>query len=221
MFFNLVLNLFKWNDSQRSSVYILVGSETEGNFGLGFLRKKYSCRCQTFKLCAYISLGMLGSQKVFFNLDKNLVKRNEGKSRTVLILVGSEREGIFDLGFLRKKKYSCRCQIMLLYKSRYARFTKSVFQSSQGLVQMKWGLEFWSGVASKEVLMSLSNFALKKLSVCRFTKSVFQSSHELVQMKWRQEFECMHPSRLWNRRNFWSGFSNEKVFMSLSNFAPI
>ena len=33
-------------------------------------------------------------------------------------------------------------QILRLYKSRYAKFTKSVFQSSQEFVQMKWGQEW-------------------------------------------------------------------------------
>ena len=39
----------------------------------------------------------------------------------------------------------------------------------------------------KGVLMSLSNFALKKVSVCRFSKNIFQSNQELVQMKWARE----------------------------------
>ena len=136
-FFNLVKKLFKRNEGNSRSVCILVGSEREGIFDLGFYEKKYSCRRQ---ICAYISLGTLGSQKMFFNLVKKLFKRNEGNSRSVCILVGSEREGIFDLGFY-EKKYSCRCQILRLYKSRYARFTKSDFQSSWGLVQTEWGLE--------------------------------------------------------------------------------
>ena len=32
--------------------------------------------------------------------------------------------------------------------------------------------------------MSLSNFALKRVSVCSFTKTVFQSSQGLVQIEW-------------------------------------
>ena len=96
--------------------------------------------------------------------------------------------------------------------------TKSVLQSSQGIVQMKWGLDwecmqpsrfinrrnFWSGSSTKKELMSLSNFALKKVSVCSFTKFVLPSSPELVQMKWGLDWECMQPSRFLNRRNFWS-----------------
>ena len=89
---------------------------------------------------------MLGSQKVFFNPDKNLFKRNEGKSRIVFILVGFEREGIFDMG-LYKKKCSCRCQILRLYKSRYARFTKSVFNLVKDLLnEMRSRVLIWRGL---------------------------------------------------------------------------
>ena len=40
------------------------------------------------------------SRKVFFNLVKDLFKLNEGWSRSVGILVGSELVAIFDLGGL-------------------------------------------------------------------------------------------------------------------------
>ena len=39
---------------------------------------------------------------MFFNLVKDLCKLNEGWSRSVSILVGSESAGIYDLGGLRK-----------------------------------------------------------------------------------------------------------------------
>ena len=95
---------------------ILVGSESEGIFDLGGLRKKYSCRCQilrsTERRCA-------GSRKVFFNLVKDLCKLNEGWSRSVGILLGSGSAEIFVLGGLRKK-YSCRCQILRSKEFRYA-----------------------------------------------------------------------------------------------------
>ena len=91
--------------------------------------------------------------------------------------------------------------------------------------------------STKKVLMSMSKFALKKVSLCSFTKSVFQTSQVWVQIEWgldrsvcilvgsnRKNFwsgfstlwvqiewgleqECMHTSRFWNRKNFWSGFS--------------
>ena len=76
----------------------------------------------------------------------------------------------------------------------------------------------WSGLSTKNVLMSLSNFARIKVSVCSFTKSIFQFSQEFVQMKWGLMFECSHPSSIWNKKIFWSGLSAR---MSLSNFARI
>ena len=36
----------------------------------------------------------------------------------------------------------------------------------------------------KEVLNTLSDFALKRLSICSLTKSVFQYSEGLVQINW-------------------------------------
>ena len=62
-------------------------------------KKKFSCR-QSLRL--YKS-QYAGSQKVFFNLVMKLFKWIEGKSTSVFFLVGSETEGIFDLGFLRNK----------------------------------------------------------------------------------------------------------------------
>ena len=66
------------------------------------------------------------SRKVFFNLVKDLFKLNEGWSRSVNILVGSELAKIFDLGCLRKK-YSFRCQILLSKEFRYAVSRKVFF----------------------------------------------------------------------------------------------
>ena len=71
---------------------------------------------------------------MFFNLVKDLCKLNEGWSRSVSILVGYESAGIFDRGGLRKK-YSFR-QILRSKECRCAVSQKSVFQSSQGLVQI-------------------------------------------------------------------------------------
>ena len=45
-----------------------------------------------------------------FSKVKDLFKRIEGPSRSVIILVGSEAEIISDIGDLRKK-YLARCQI--------------------------------------------------------------------------------------------------------------
>ena len=110
MFFNLFKDLCKLNEGWSRSVNILVSSESAGIYDLDGLRKKYSCRCQILRSkecrCAV-------SRKVFFNLVKDLFKWNEGWSRSVSILVGSESERVIDLGCLRKK-YSCRCQISRL-----------------------------------------------------------------------------------------------------------
>ena len=45
-----------------------------------------------------------------FSLVRELFKWNEGPSRSVIILVGSDAEIISDIGDLRKK-YLARCQI--------------------------------------------------------------------------------------------------------------
>ena len=123
VYFNLVKDLCKLNEGWSRSVSILVGFKSAGIFDLGGLRKKYSCRCQILRSkegrCA-------SSRKVFFNLVKDLCKLNEGWSRSVSILVGSESEGIFDLGVLRKK-YSCRCQILRPKECRCAVSRKVFF----------------------------------------------------------------------------------------------
>ena len=63
---------------------------------------------------------------MFFNLVKDLCKLSEGWSRSVSILVGSETEGLIDLGFIRKK-YSSRCQILRSKEFRYAVSRKVFF----------------------------------------------------------------------------------------------
>ena len=97
VFFNLVKDLCKLNEGWSSSVSILVGSESARIYNLGGLREKYSFRCQILRSkefwCAV-------SRKVFFNLVKDLCKLNEGWSRSVSILVGSESAGVYDLGGL-------------------------------------------------------------------------------------------------------------------------
>ena len=71
---------------------------------------------------------------MIFSLVKDLFKRIEVLSRSLIILVGSEAEIISDIGDLRKK-YLARCQISRS-KILLCSFMKSDFQSSQGLVQM-------------------------------------------------------------------------------------
>ena len=137
VFSNLVKDLCKLNDGWSRSVSILVGSESAGVFDLGGLRKKYSCRCKILRSkecrCAV-------SRKVFFNLVMDLCKLNEGWSRSVSILVGSESAGIFDLGGLRKK-YSCRCQILRSKECRYAVSRKVFFNLGKDLCKLNEG---WS-----------------------------------------------------------------------------
>ena len=91
---------------------------TLSNFGL----KKYACAI---------------SWKVTLNVVKDLFKWFEGPCRSFIILVGSNREIIFDLGCLRKK-YSLRCQLRA-QKICLCNFMKSDFQCCEGLVQMNWG----------------------------------------------------------------------------------
>ena len=71
---------------------------------------------------------------MFFNLVKDLCKLNEGWSRSVSILVGSESERFFDLGGLRKK-YSCRCQILRSKQCRCAVSRKAFFNVVKDLVK--------------------------------------------------------------------------------------
>ena len=73
---------------------------------------------------------------MFFNIVKDLFKSIERLSRNGKIQMGPKAEGIIILGGLRKK-YLTRCQIS---RSKYDIYslTKSVFQHSEGLVQINW-----------------------------------------------------------------------------------
>ena len=111
--------------------------------------------------------------------------------------------------------------------------TKSVFQYSEGLVQINWGpkLEWespnrfqmrrnhrssWSEI---EVFNTLSDFALKIPSLYSLTKSVFQYSEGLVQINWGPKKEWESPNRFQMRRNHRSSWSEIEVFNTLSDFA--
>ena len=100
-------------------------------------KKKYSCRCQILrsKECRYAV-----SRNVFFNLVKDFFKSNEGWSRSVSFLVGSEAEGFFRLGCLRGK-YSCHCQLLRSKEWRYSVSRKVFFNLVKDL--FKWN-EGWS-----------------------------------------------------------------------------
>ena len=104
--FNLVKDLFKWNEGLRRSVTVRVQSDRERFFDLGFIRKKYSIRCQNSRSkTSYLVF----QHKLVFNLVKDLFKWVEVVRRSVTVRVQSDRERFFDLGGIRKK-YSIRCQ---------------------------------------------------------------------------------------------------------------
>ena len=164
MFFNLVKDLCKLNEGWSRSVSILVGSESKRIFDLGGLRKKYSCRFQILRSkecrCAV-------SRKVFFNLVKDLCKLNEGWSRSVSILVGSESAGTYDLGGLRKN-YSSRCQILRSKECRYAVSRKVFFNLVKDLFKLNEG---WSRSVSILVVSESTGIfdlgGLRKKYSCR------------------------------------------------------
>ena len=104
---NLVKDLFKWIEGLRRSVTVRVQCEGQRIFDLGGIRKKYSIRCQ---ISRSKTSYMVFQHKSLLNLVKDLFKWIEGVCRSVIILVGFNREVIFDPGGLRKK-YSIRCQI--------------------------------------------------------------------------------------------------------------
>ena len=74
---------------------------------------------------------------MIFSLVKGLFKWVEVLSRSVIVLVGSETEIIFDIGRLRKK-YLTRSQISSIKNPlvQFCSFLKIDFQSCQGLVQI-------------------------------------------------------------------------------------
>ena len=135
--FSLVNDLFKWVEVLSRSVIILVGSETEITFDIVHLRKKVLNTMSNFELKKY---SCAVSWKVNFSVVNDLFKWVEVLSRSVIILVGSETEIIFDWGHLRKK-YLTRCQISSskITLVQFCSFKKTNFQSCQGLVQMGCG----------------------------------------------------------------------------------
>ena len=139
------------------------------------------------------------SRKVIFILVKDLFEWVEILSGSVIILVGSETEIIFDIGHLRKK-YLTRCQISSSKNTpvQFCSFMKSDFQSCQGLVRMgwdtKWGCHspsrfwnrdnIWYRSSTKKVLNTLSNYELKKNSCAVSWKVIFCLVKDLF--KWAE-----------------------------------
>ena len=77
--------------------------------------------------------------------------------------------------------------------------TKSVFQHSEGLVQINWApKEEWEtegiNVSEIEVLNTMSDFALKIRYLYSLTKSVFQYSEGLVQINWAPKEKWEGPN---------------------------
>ena len=132
---------------------------------------------------------------VFFHIVKDLFKSNEGLLRSGKVQIGSKGEGIFVLAGLRKK-YLTRCQISrskyYLYRVQQIVFfhiVKDLFKSIEGLfrsgkVQIGSkgeGIFVLAGL-KKKVLNTLSDFALKILSLNSLTNSVFPYSEGLIQI---------------------------------------
>ena len=100
MIFSLVKDFFNWVEVLSRRVITLLGSATEIVFEMGHLRKKVLNTLSNFELEKY---SCAVSWKGIFSLDKDLFKWIEVISRSVIILVLSEPEIIFDIGHLRKK----------------------------------------------------------------------------------------------------------------------
>ena len=134
---NLVKSLFKWNEGKSRSVCNLVALKEKKNLIWVFYEKK-SIHV-VVKFCAYKRLGMLGSQKGFFQSCQKPVPMKWGQAYECMHPSRSWNRRIFDLGCVRKNLLF-GCQILRSKKS-LCRCTKNDFQSSQQFVQKKWGEE--------------------------------------------------------------------------------
>ena len=167
---------------------------------------------------------------MFFYIVLDSFYWTEGWRRCVSLLVGCKRERFFDLAVLRKK-----VQMWLsdseLKKVSWDNLTKSVFQSSLGLILLNWGLAeectpansfwkrriFWSGCSTKKLLRWLSESELKKVFWDDLTKNVFQFSLGHILLNWGLAEDCITYNSFWTRRKFWSGCST-KVLRWLSDY---
>ena len=75
---------------------------------------------------------------MFFNIAKDLFKSIEVLRRSVKIQLGSIAERNIVLGDLRKKVLNMLSDFALKKPSIYG-LTKSVFQYSEGFIQINWG----------------------------------------------------------------------------------
>ena len=151
-------------------------SEREKNFDLGFLRKK---RIHVVvKFCAYKSLGMLGSQQLFFQSFHRPVSMKWGQEYECMLPSRSWNRGIFDLDCVQKSSH-----VVVKFcaqKSRYADSRKVIFNLVNNLFKWNEGqsrsvcilvalkekkILIWV-FYEKKVFMSLSNFVPIKVSIC-------------------------------------------------------
>ena len=111
-----------------------------------------------------------------------------------------------------------------LRKLSWDNLTKSIFQSCLGRNLLNWGLEeecilpskFWKrmiflfGLFYEKSLRLLFDIDLKKFSPGNFKRSVFQYCLELILLNWGLLEECIPPSRLRKKKNFWYCFLRKK-----------
>ena len=135
LLFNLVKDFFKWTEGLGRSVTVWVQSESQKNFDLGGIRKKYWIGCQ---ISRSKTRSVVFQHKLLFNLVKDLLRWIEGLGKTVTVQVQSGKERIFDLGGIQKKVLDTLSSFALK-NSLYSVSTKIAFQPSQGSIQKNWG----------------------------------------------------------------------------------
>ena len=149
-----------------------------------------------------------------------------GESKQVL-----HKKVFFVLGGLRKKSLA-RCQILrskfFLYTIQQKVFfniTKDSFKSYRSYVRVKsqnmflGRKNFCSEWSEKQVLSTMSGFALKILSLNSLTKSCFRYSEGLIQIIWVPMKVSENPYMFYGRRIFCSRWSEKKKLSTLSDFA--
>ena len=132
VFFNIVKDLFKSYDVLRRSGKVQLSSNGKRISVPGGLRKKYLARCQILRSKYYLYTVY---QKVFFNIVKDSFKSCDVLRRSGKVQLSSNGKRISVPGGLRKK-YLARCQIFALKILSLYSLSKSVFQYSEGLIQI-------------------------------------------------------------------------------------
>ena len=172
--FNIVKDLFKWNEGLGRSVTVWVQSEGERVFGIGGIQRNYLIRCQISRSKRrYIVF----QHKSLFNLVKDLFKWIEGLGRRVTVRVESEGVLIFDLGGIQKK-YAIRCQISrsktrhIVFKHKsLLNLVKDLFKWIEGLGMsftvpvQSGGKEFSTSVVYKKSNRYVVKFRAQKRAI--------------------------------------------------------